>query len=193
MRKFIIITIWLSVLSSLSYGQSGTYYAVNLFINTPFFDEFLALRDQSEDAVRDFKAVQSRYSEEEVAMLRDHYNASAEYFNRTLINIKDDLLEKNKRKYIAAYPLSYSKQVETDLRRAKEYYENTFQKEVAEVTGGEITGSAFLALLPQLMQYGKTAFAVVQKIQSEIKNFNEGFLDKHFIEPYRFRTWDEIN
>ncbi|MDX2249395.1 MAG: hypothetical protein SF052_21610 [Bacteroidia bacterium] len=191
MRRLFLLGFYLFTLSPVAFGQ-GTYEALNLFINTPFFDEFLEMRKRSEDAVKDFKAIQYRYSEEDIAMLRDHYNASAEYFNRALINIKDDMLDKDKRKYIATYPLSYSKQVETDLRRAKEYYENTFQKEIAQITGGEITGTAFLTMLPTLLQYGKTAFAVVQKIQAEIAKFNESLLQVHFYEKYRFRTWDEI-
>lgn len=191
MRNLILIGVCLFALLPKTFSQ-GTYEALNLFINTPFFDEFLEMRKRSEEAVRDFKAIQYRYSDEDAAMLRDHYNASAEYFNRALINIKDDMLDKGKRKYIATYPLSYSKQVETDLRRAKEYYENTFQKEIAQITGGEITGTAFLTMMPQLLQYGKTAFAIVQKIQAEINNFNESLLQVHFYEKYRFRTWDEI-
>ncbi|MEZ4824929.1 MAG: hypothetical protein R3C61_01345 [Bacteroidia bacterium] len=191
MRRLFLLGFCLFAIVPVSFSQ-GTYEALNLFINTPFFDEFLEMRKRSEDAVKDFKAIQYRYSDEEVAMLRDHYNASAEYFNRALVNIKDDMLDKGKRKYIATYPLSYSKQVETDLRRAKEYYENTFQKEIAQITGGEITGTAFLTMLPTLLNYGKTAFAVVQKIQAEISKFNESLLQTHFYEKFRFRTWDEI-
>ena len=194
--KFLLlfsISVCLIVGSLQNVQGQGVYVALNMFINTPFFDEFLELRKEAENSVRAFKAREAEFSEEDVAMIRDNYNSSAEYFNRTLSNIKVDLLHKDKRKYIVMYPDSYSKQVETDLRRAKEYYEKTYVKEVAELTEGEITSSAFLALLPQLIRHGKTAFALLQKVRAEIKKFNEGFLDKHFIEPYRFRNWEEIN
>ena len=51
---------------------------------------------------------------------------------------------------------------------AKEFYERTFQKEIIRVTDGEITGFAFLAMMPQIIGYAKTAFSIYKKIKKEM-------------------------
>lgn len=180
------------LLFSLSQSEAQVRKALNTFLGTEFFDEFTTARDRAEDAVLQFQTIQHRYSDQEVQIIIDSYNSSAEYFNRTLYNIKDDLLDKNKRKYIIAYPDSYSKQVETDLRRAQEYYQNTFQKEIVQLTAGEITGFAFIAMIPELIKYIKLGIQAIQKIKNEFNKMNEAILDKYLIEEYRFHTWDEI-
>jgi len=181
-------------MSETSFSQpSGVYFALNQFLNTDFFREYNELRERAERSVRDFKMVQNRYSEEDIQNVADAYNASAESFNHVLENIKIDLLHKEKRKYLISYPESYSKQIEADLYRAREFYANTFQKEVSRVTQGEITGVALLALLPQLIKFAEAGIGVFKRIQEEIKNFNEQMLNKYLIENNRFRSWDEIN
>ena len=172
---------------------SGVYFALNQFLNTPFFQEYNELRERAERSVRDFKMLQNRYTEEDIQNVADAYNASAENFNRMLINIKDDLLHKEKRKYLISYPASYSKQIEADLYRAREYYANTYQREVSRVTKGEITGISLLSVLPQLIKYAEAGIGVFRRLQEEIKKFNEALLNKYLIENNRFRTWDEIN
>ena len=101
-------------------------------------------------------------------------------------------MHKEKRKYLITYPDSYSKQVESDLYRAKEYYANTFQKEITELTNGQITGTALLVLMPQIIKYAQMAIEAIKRIDSEIKKMNEAILDQYLVEPYRFKHWDEI-
>jgi hypothetical protein len=192
--RFLSMVVSCLLFAGVTYGQSSsTYMALNQFLNTEFFKEFETLRLRSEKAVKDFKTIQNKYSEEDIEAVRDAYNSSAEMFNAVLLNIKNDLLHKQKRKFLVAFPEDYSKQIEADLYRAKEYYANTFQREVSQVTDGEITGVAIMALLPQLIKYTKLAMSVIKKIKAEIKKFNESLLQKYLIDPYHFKTWDEIN
>lgn len=189
------ITIFVLILSSFvaPAQPSGVYFALNQFLNTEFFKEYNELRERAEKSVREFKMMQNRYSEEDIQNVADAYNAAADNFNLVLVNIKDDLLHKEKRKYLIGYPNSYSKQIETDLNRAKEFYANTYQKEVSRVTKGEISGVALLAVLPQVIKYAETAIGIFQRIQEEVKKFNEDMLNKYLIENNRFKKWDEIN
>jgi hypothetical protein len=194
MKKHKIMFFFLLTIISSAHSQpSGVYFALNQFLNTPFFHEYNEVRERAEKSVRDFKMLQNRYSEEDIQNVADAYNASAENFDRVLINIKEDLLHKEKRKYLISYPTSYSKQVETDLNRAKEFYANTYQKEVARVTKGEITGVALLTALPLVIKYAELAIGIFKKIQDEVKQFNEDMLNKYLIENNRFKKWDEIN
>lgn len=182
----------LIVVPAMAKAQSGSVAALKSLQETQFFTEFKELRERSQGAVKNFKIIQDRYSKEQVENVIYAYNSSADYFNAALRNIKADLMHKEKRKYLIHYPESYSKQVEADLYRAKEYYANTFQKEITELTNGQITGSALIAMLPQILKYAQLAIEVMKRVDAEIKKMNEAILDKYLIEPYRFKSWDEI-
>lgn len=173
-------------------SQSSSIVALKTLQSTEFFNEYRELRERSQTAVKNFKIIQNRFSKEEIDNVIYAYNSSADYFNSALQNIKADLMQKDKRRYLISYPESYSKQVEADLYRAKEYYANTFQKEVTELTNGQITGAALIALLPQVIKYAKLAIEMIREIDSQIKKMNETVLDQYLIEPYRFKSWDEI-
>jgi hypothetical protein len=191
MRNYLVIII-ISLVSTEAWSQSGSVLALRTLQETAFFNEFRELKDRSETAVRNFKTIQDRYSKDEVDNVISAYNSSADFFNAALLNIKTDLMHREKRKYLINYPDAYSKQVHADLYRAKEYYANTFQKEVTQLTNGQITGSALIALLPQIMKYTQLAIEVIKKVDAEIKKMNEAILDKYLVEPYKFRHWDEI-
>jgi hypothetical protein len=173
-------------------SQSSSILALKSLQGTAFFNEYRELQERSQTAVKNFKLIQDRYSKEEVDNVIYAYNSSADYFNAALENIKADLLNKEKRRYLITYPESYSKQVEADLYRAKEYYANTFQREVTALTNGQITGAALVALLPQVIKYAKLAIELIRTVDSQIKKMNETILDQYLIQPYRFKSWDEI-
>src|SRR5687767_5236500 len=137
-----LLSIVIGLVSTSAWSQSGTIAALRTLQETAFFNEFRELKDRSESAVKNFKTIQDRYSKEELDNVISAYNSSADYFNAALLNIKADLMHKEKRKYLINYPEAYSKQVEADLYRAKEYYANTFQKEVTKLTNGQNTGNA---------------------------------------------------
>jgi hypothetical protein len=191
MKKW-LLPIILGLASTSAWSQSGTIAALKTLQETAFFNEFRELKDRSESAVKNFKTIQGRYSKEEVDNVISAYNSSADYFNAALRNIKADLMHKEKRKYLINYPEAYAKQVDADLYRAKEYYANTFQKEVIQLTNGQITGSALIALMPQILKYTQLAIEVIRKVDAEIKKMNEAILNQHLVEPYRFKHWDEI-
>src|SRR5687768_12830742 len=111
MKTYLISSI-IFLVSTAVLGQSGTVIALKSLQQTAFFSEFRELRDRSETAVKNFKTIQSRYSKEEVENVVSAYNSSADYFNAALLNIKADLMHKEKRKYLINYPEAYSKQVE---------------------------------------------------------------------------------
>lgn len=191
MKTTLLLVVVVVLASPFVRGQSAPV-ALKSLQNTQFFTEFKVLRERSQTAVKNFKIIQGRYSKEQVDNVIYAYNSSADYFNAALRNIKTDLMHKEKRKYLINYPEAYSKQVEADLYRAKEYYSNTFQKEVTELTNGQITGAALIALLPQILKYTQLAIEVIKRVDNEIKKMNEAVLDQYLIEPYRFKSWDEI-
>jgi hypothetical protein len=193
------LSIFLAVVAISSFNcqnakSQSTYDALNKFLSTEFFEGYNEVRVRAEESVKDFKLLQTRkkYSVADVQVVADSYDASAQYFNSILHNIKGDLLDKKKRKFLIKYPEDYSKQLESDLNRATAYYANTYQQAVADLTEGEILGSALLLMLPQLMQAAELAIKVIKELQKEIKNFNEELLQTELIERFRFKSWEEI-
>jgi hypothetical protein len=174
------------------FGQD-VYIGLRQFMDTNFMREYEKMRDESERTVRRFKRDAGRYSEDQVQYVANAYNDSAEQFNQTLYNIKGDILDKQKRRFIVLYPDDYSKQVECDLYRAKDFYSKNFQRAMVEVTGDGSETSSFLLALTTLITVGQGAFDLFVRFKDEWKRYNEGILNKYLIEEYRFRLWDEIN
>jgi hypothetical protein len=165
---------------------------LNQFLNTEFIHKYEEARNRAEQSVKDFKRIQSEFSQEDISAVMDGYNASAERFNQILFKVKDDLLDKQKRKFIVQFPDDYARQIEGELNRAKEFYANSYQRQLVQVTDGRITGTPFLLLLPEIIKYGKIAFQLFQSIKSEMKKYNDAMLEEYLIQPYRFRSWNEL-
>ncbi|MDZ4710328.1 MAG: hypothetical protein SH818_18150 [Saprospiraceae bacterium] len=171
---------------------SSPYWGLNCFLNTDFLKQFEEARNRAEQSVRDFKRIQSEYDEKQIERVMSAYNNSADRFNQVLLKIKGDLLNKATRKYLVKNPDDYAKQISYDLNLAKDFYANNYQKTLVEVTNGQITGAALLALLPKIIQYGKLAFQLFQQLQTELKKYNQTLLDTHLISHHKFHSWEEI-
>ena len=167
-------------------------HPLDQFTNATFFKEYLRLREKAYESVKKFKIEQGKYSDEEIQLVKNAYNTSAENFNTVILNIKSDLLIKPKRKYMVEFPESYAKQVEADLKNAKEFYQTTYGKAMLNVTGGEIETESFIAMIPDIIKYSKLAFEVLKKIQAQVKSLKENALNSLLIDRYSFQTWDDI-
>ena len=51
----------------------------------------------------------------------------------------------------------------------------------------------FRSLLPQIIKYAEAGISIFQRMQEEVKKFNEDMLNKYLVENNRFKMWDEIN
>ncbi len=171
------------------------FWGLNCFLSSDFMIKFEAARNKAEQSVKDFKKMSAteEYSEEDVERVMDAYNKSANRFNEVLYKIKDDILDKKKRKIITQSPTDYASIIEAELDKAKSVYANTYQKAVTEVTGGKITGMPFILLLPEIIKYGKLAFEIFNRIKAEIKKYNENLMEEYLITPNRFHSWDELS
>jgi len=187
MKKFLLITILL-VSSIQAFSQP---LALKKFLDTPFIHEFDSLRMRAERSVSDFKALQHLYSEEEVQVVMDAYDAAAGMFNNALYNIKSDFQIKDKRKFIRKYPEDYSKQMMADLLAAKEVYED-YKYEVTTLTEGRVTGFAWLIPVITIFQQARNGFQIFKQLKDKWDAFNEKILDQYLIERYQFKLWNEI-
>jgi uncharacterized protein with gpF-like domain len=199
MNKLLILITLLFVVGTLGAQEvecpgKSPYWGLNCFLSSDFMVKFETARTKAEQSVRDFKkmAASEEYSDEDIERVMDAYNKSANRFNDVLYKIKADILDKKKRKIITQSPTDYSTLIEAELDKAKQVYANSYQKAITEVTGGKITGTPFLLLLPEIIKYGKLAFEIFQRIKAEIKKYNEGLMEEYLVEPNRFHSWEEL-
>lgn len=170
----------------------GQPIALKKFLDTDFIHEFDSIRTRANKSVTDFKAIQHLYSEEDVNRVADAYDASAGLFNNALYNIKDDILTKDKRKYILKYPEDYSKQMMADLYRAKEFYENDYGNVLYEVTEGKVDNAFPFMAIVSVFRIAQRSIQIFNQLKDQWSNFNEDLLNTHLIEKHRFKLWEEI-
>ena len=196
MKFFFSVSLFLTIHLSLGAQCPGTspYWGLNCFLNSDFMIKFEEARTRMEQSAHDFKALakQESFSEDDVLRVVDAYNASANRFNDVLYKIKDDLLDRNKRKFLVRYPDDYALQIEAELNKASNFYGDTYARAVTELTDGRVQTVSFIALLPEIIKYGKLAFALFNKVKKELRQYNEGMIDQYLIETHRFHSWDEI-
>jgi len=174
----------------LSAQKSSTYAGLNRLLDTEFFEKFESLKTDIEDKVVQVKLVEYKYHEEDIETLMDSYNASADYYNKILEDIKTDLLIRRNRKKLIAYPDAYVANLEVKLEKAEEFYANTFAVDYYEITGN--TASLPFGLINDIIKYAQIAIELIKAIKKEVKKYNETILDEYLIKPYKFRYWDEI-
>ena len=197
MKIHLIISVFLLcsiALTAQDCPGKSPFWGLNCFLSSDFMIKFEEARTKAEQSVRDFNKLsqEEEYSDEDIERVMDAYNNSANRFNEVLYKIKSDLLDKQKRKIITKSPDDYASIIEAELNKAKTVYANTYQKAVSEVTGGKVTGMAFIILLPEIIKYGKLAFEIFQKIKTEIKQYNDKLIEDYLIQPNRFKSWDEV-
>jgi len=193
--KKLAITALISISVTLVFGQSANIpNSLSELLNTDFFTKYEEIRERAHASVKAFKKLseEENYSTEDVQIVRDAYTASAEKFNNILIDVKNDLLSKRGRKMLIRFPDAYSSQLENKLDFANEYYEQTFRKEVARVTNGEVLGMGFLELLPVILKGMKIAIQVIKKFEAEVRKYNEAMLQQHLVEKYKFEDWEKL-
>ncbi len=173
---------------------SSPYWGLNCFLNSDFIMKFEEARTRMAQSAHDFKALAKLedFSEADVLRVVDAYNASANRFNDVLYKIKDDLLDRRKRKFLVRYPDDYALQIEAELNKASNFYADTYARTVTDLTDGRVQTVSFITLLPEIIKYGKLAFALFNKIKKEVRQYNEGMIDQYLIETHRFHSWDEI-
>lgn len=188
MKNILLYGMIIFIVPSIACSQQ---MALKIFLNADFIVEFDALQNKAIRSVEDFKAIQHLYSKEDITIVKDAYDASAGLFNNVLYNIKKDLLNKSKQKFINKYPEDFSKIWFLDFFLAKEYYEDYYIYAIHEVTDGRMSCSCGILFRPTTKK-----LEVIENFSKTIKKLvlpiNEEILDAQLIQKHRFPLWDEI-
>ena len=196
MKKFIALVI--SIFLLMSFYANAQYNkkispALANFNNTEFMLKFHDLGIEAESTVKGVIENQQKFNSKDLRNLRTAYDQSVQRANTLLSTIKQDFLDKKKLKMISEYPDMYTDGLRYKLDDLSDFYANNFQQTLADAGGMENDGSAILLLVTELIGLTKGLIDYYQDIKKEAKRYNDAYLNLHFYEPYRWKTWEEIN
>lgn len=165
---------------------------LQLFLKTPFMDKYREIKLEAESLAGTFKALAQSYDPKEVGRVRIAYNKIAEQFNLQLLEIKNDFMDKKKLKLIRQHPDMYSNSLQFKLRELRDDYAQNFEKVVAEITGNDTYAAVPLGAILGLIKLSIDFTNFIASANFASRQIKEEHLNRYFIEPYRFRPWDEI-
>ncbi|MEO0338120.1 MAG: hypothetical protein AAF242_02795, partial [Bacteroidota bacterium] len=174
-------------------GSDKLSGALQEFMQTEFMRKYNDLKIKAESEITAFIGTSSGYDPNDVARVQVAYDRTAQRFNGLLEKIKADFMDSQKLKYITKFPESYSRGLELDIRELSDFYSAELQQTLADVTGNQQDGSALLVLLIDLVKFSSSAIQHFKRIRQEARRYNDSYLNRHFIQPNRFKTWAELS
>lgn len=162
------------------------------FVSTSFMLKFKDVKIEAEAAVRRFKLQAHDLDPLTVQQVQTGYEQSAYRFNQLLFRVKGDFLNNKKVKYISAFPDDYLRTLELELHQLSEFYAIHFLQPLADANEENIDGSAAVLLIVELVGLTKGLFNYFSQVRQHSRQFSEKYLEEHLIQPFHFRTWDEI-
>lgn len=167
--------------------------ALQVFLETDFMKKYKEIRLDSESLIYTFKAHSVDFTPEEVAKVKKEYTKIADQFNLLLNDIKKDLMDPKKIKYIKNYPDMYSASLELRLRELRDDYAQNFEKSVAEITGNDSYSAIPLAAIISMVKLTVDFTNYLVRAHFESRKIKEEHLNAFLIEPYSFKVWDSID
>ncbi|NRB52923.1 MAG: hypothetical protein HRU41_35005 [Saprospiraceae bacterium] len=162
------------------------------FLETDFMTKFKEIRLEAESLAATFKAHQMDFQASEVTKVRKSYTAIANKFNLKLRDIKYDFLNKKKLNMIRKYPDMYSGNLENSLRELQDEYSQTFERDVADVTGSDTYAAGPLVAIFGIIKLAVEFTDYLTRVRYDARRMKEEHLDMYLIEAFSFRPWDDI-
>lgn len=162
------------------------------FLETEFMEKFKEMRLEMESLAASFKAYSETLRPEEVVRVKKAYVKISENCNDLLVDIKKDFLDNKKLKHIRKYPEMYSASLELKLRDLQDDYSRNFEKIIADITGTDQYSAAPIMAIFGIIQFAVDFTNYLSRIRHDNRRVKAEHLDMYFIEPFRFRSWEEI-
>lgn len=196
MKTAIISIVLLSAFCLINTALSGQSNKVEgplqNFVNTGFMLRFKDLKIEAEAAVRRFKAQSHELAPADVQKVQTGYEQSAYRFNQLLTNIKGDFMNPKKLKYIGEFPDDYQRSLELELHQLSEFYALHFLQPLADATGKQMDGGPVLLLVMEMVGLTKGLIHFFTQSRQQARRFSEAYLQQNLIQPFKFRSWDEV-
>jgi hypothetical protein len=168
-----------------------------------FLDTYRDYRRKTETDVALFKARMSEHSAEDWVRVKASYEETAGAFERFLVDIRNDLLDGQKRREMNKDTEGYARERLAELDKIyQEYYQGRFfplyarinHLDVQEVASQRtaVDGPVWAVLItPITLATTKIVDFVDDRKDKKLDEFKE-VLEKEWMQPNRFRRWDEI-
>ncbi|MEL7221684.1 MAG: hypothetical protein AAGJ93_10220 [Bacteroidota bacterium] len=194
MRTIFLLSLFVGLLLHTScFAQNNKLEGpLQQFVNTSFMLKFKDVKIEAEAAVRRFKAESHALDPLAVQQVQTGYEQSAYRFNQLLYGIKGDFLNNKKVKYIAEFPDDYLRSLELELHQLTEFYSMHFLQPLADANEEQLDGSAAILLVVELVGLTKGLFDYFSRVRQHSRQFNENYLQQHLIQPFQFKSWDQI-
>ncbi len=165
--------------------------ALHAFLQTDFMRKYRDLKIEAESLAATFKAQSMQLSPKDVAKVKVAYTHVADQFNRFLVEIKRDFMDRKKLKDIRNRKEWYANSLQFQLRELQDSYSQDFERVVAEVSGSDMYAMPIASILA-LVKLAKDFTEYLVRAHYEARRVKEEHLNQFLLEPYSFRSWFEI-
>lgn len=190
------------IFSISAFAQKKMETNLDALLQSEFIMKFQEMRISVISSASAFKGQENsgRYSNEDRQRVEQAYTQTAEKFNFVLLDLKNDLLDRKKLKFITKYPEDYQKQLELDLIKLSEFYAVNYQQVMAEVAdNNQVDGVAILPMINDIVFTSIGVFQLVKGIVNYVKYnrqlaraFSEKELEKRLMKPHKFPAYQEL-
>ncbi len=165
--------------------------ALHGFLETDFMRQYRDLKIEAESLAATFKALGMKLQPAEVARVRKAYTGVADEFNRFLVDIKRDFMDRKKLKMIRDNRDMYANSLQYKLRELQDMYAQDFEAVAVEVSGSDVYALPLTAILGLIKLAVDFADFIVRS-NLEARRVKEDHLNQFLLQPYSFRSWFEI-
>ena len=166
--------------------------ALRKFVQSEIMIKFKDLKREAENSVSSFKSEMNNYKPDQIQKVKTGYDKTADRFNQELENMKMDFVNKKKLKYILEFPKDYSRSLELNFRELAQYYAENFQQPLQDVRQSKEDGGIVIALFMELFKLVPEVINHFNEMKEMAARYDDAYLEKWLITPFKFLTWTEI-
>jgi hypothetical protein len=202
--RFTIFSLTFGILSALSaQNPSQSERMVYNLMESGILKTYKDYRSETEKYARLFKARESTYTLEQQIEMQSSYERTAEAFEDFIYSIRNDLLDRKRRRVIKKDAEAYVTQRLGELNTVYgEYFQKRLQPTYTSIVEGQdaIASYGRRIVIPEIpialiAPVTKATLDIINYIdQRNEKDLNDlkALLEKEWVEPNRFRTWEEM-
>jgi len=162
------------------------------FLDTPLMGKFKDLKVEAESLIITFKTRQNDFSVDQIFTIKNSYGKFSDDYNKMLLQIKADFMNRKQRKAISNNPNWYAATLELQFRNLQDNYSQNLLQEVANLTGSDQYSAFPLIAIIGMIELARDFANHLTRINYEGKKIREQHLTQFFIEPYSMKQWDYL-
>lgn len=195
MKKALFLLLALAIALPATFAQnkreSKMQAAIDALMTTQFIQKYKEYKEIVETTAGSFKPMAANYDPMEVNRIKFNYETSRAAFDKILLGVKKDLLDKTTREYIKTSPDRYTQFVASELEMAMNNYQESVVHKINMLTGQQTVGFGIMEL-KLILDLVFDVVGVINSINKELDRMNEAYLDEKFTNVLKIKSWDEL-